>query len=303
MTPESVITFAAFLLLVAPGLLFELLRERRRPAMEETTFREASRIALASLAFSGTATGILAVVRILQPAWMPDPRRWLESGQTYVEDEYRLIVRAVVVEVVLALALAIAFDLLLRKRARGDMANGGIWYQLLRAEVPADKVPWVSLKLKNGPYIAGYVARYSTGKELDDREMVLKHNPANTGMKLQPQEAGSGLERLDGWDRVVVPGSEIQYWKLEYRPIAPVPTGVRSAQRGTLRLLHRTSTPQAAQGKPPSAKQGLTGTKAGSLARLRDRVRPKALGVRGGVGTAPLRQQRRRGMSGRPVDD
>src|SRR3712207_1635976 len=142
MVPESVLTFIAFLVLVAPGLLFELLRERRRPALEETAFREASRIALASLAFSGLAVCVLAAIRTLQPVWMPDPRAWIAGGRDYLQDHYRLVFTAVVLEVLLALGFAVLCDRLARRNAKGDVVAGGIWYQLLRAKRPPGTSAW-----------------------------------------------------------------------------------------------------------------------------------------------------------------
>ena len=67
MAPDTLGALLAFLVFVAPGLCFELLRERRRPALEQTAFREASRIALTSLLFSGAA---LVVVVAVVAGWL-----------------------------------------------------------------------------------------------------------------------------------------------------------------------------------------------------------------------------------------
>jgi hypothetical protein len=71
--PQTILALVGFLFLVAPGLVFEIRRERRRPVLEETTFREVSRTALASLVFSVLALAILAWVRAKWPESMPDP--------------------------------------------------------------------------------------------------------------------------------------------------------------------------------------------------------------------------------------
>jgi uncharacterized membrane protein SpoIIM required for sporulation len=57
--PQTVLSLVAFLFLVAPGILFELRRERRRPGRKETAFREAARTALAGLLFSVAAVLVL----------------------------------------------------------------------------------------------------------------------------------------------------------------------------------------------------------------------------------------------------
>lgn len=60
MTPQTMGALAAFLALVAPGIVFELRRERRRARRAETAFREAARVALGSLAFGGGRVRVAA---------------------------------------------------------------------------------------------------------------------------------------------------------------------------------------------------------------------------------------------------
>ena len=69
MVPSSVAAVLCFMLLVAPGLLFDMLAARRRAGTPESAFHEASRVVLASLAYdagiinqSFYATLILLVV-------------------------------------------------------------------------------------------------------------------------------------------------------------------------------------------------------------------------------------------------
>ena len=102
MIPQSIATFIGFLLLVAPGLLFELLREKRRAVIEETAFREASRIAFSSLMFTIGAVSVLGVIRAAFPELIPDPRRWLVQKGAYLDAHYRLIFRFALIEVLLA---------------------------------------------------------------------------------------------------------------------------------------------------------------------------------------------------------
>jgi len=103
MVPGSWLSVLLFFLLVAPGLLFDLLSERRRVGSPESTFREISRVVLSSLAFSGVAFAVLVILRIVHPSWLPDPRRLLEPKGSYARDHYRLLFRTLVLEVSLAL--------------------------------------------------------------------------------------------------------------------------------------------------------------------------------------------------------
>jgi Family of unknown function (DUF6338) len=105
MVPGSWLAVLLFLLLVAPGLLFDLLSQRRRAGSPESGFREVSRVVLASLAFSSIAFAVLVIVRTVHPAWMPDPRRMLEPKASYGRDHYRLLLRTLILQASLALAV------------------------------------------------------------------------------------------------------------------------------------------------------------------------------------------------------
>jgi Family of unknown function (DUF6338) len=87
--PQTAAALLAFLFLVAPGIVFENLRERRRPTFDQTTFREVSRVALASLCFS-----VLSLI--------------LLEGNGYVQGHYRVVAGFFLAELAVAVALAMA---------------------------------------------------------------------------------------------------------------------------------------------------------------------------------------------------
>lgn len=219
MIPTTAAQILLFLALVAPGLYFELLRERRRPAIGETAFREASRIALASILFDVAALAVLAIVRVIQPSWLPDPGRWLTYPAVYVPRHYALIAWAGLAELLLALGFATLVDQLRRSRS-GDMRPGGIWFQLFRADRPDNTVPWVSLRLIDGVEIAGFLSYYVPADDPAAREIALRHNNLGTGLQLRKSEDRL-VERLDQWSDIVVRGDQISYFKVRYLPAAP----------------------------------------------------------------------------------
>lgn len=94
MIPEGFATFLTFLGLVAPGLVYQLVLERRQPRRGETTFREASRIALTSLAFTVTSLLALAIAqRFFAPArWLVDIPALIEGRWTYVGKNVLVVV-------------------------------------------------------------------------------------------------------------------------------------------------------------------------------------------------------------------
>jgi Family of unknown function (DUF6338) len=137
MVPGSWLSVLLFFLLVAPGLLFDLLSERRRAGFSESGFREVSRVVLGSLAFSGVAFALLAIVRAVHPAWMPDPRRLLDPQDSYAKDQYRLILRTLVLQASLALTGAWAWHIILAKRQGGAIIRPiSAWTQVFKRDCP-----------------------------------------------------------------------------------------------------------------------------------------------------------------------
>ena len=80
MVPETTGALLAFLGLIAPGLVYTLLRERRRPPEKMSAFREASRAALTSLGFIVVSLAVLVPLS-LAGDWLPDIQQWLEDPE------------------------------------------------------------------------------------------------------------------------------------------------------------------------------------------------------------------------------
>jgi hypothetical protein len=219
MIPTTTAQLFLFLALVAPGLYYELLRERHRPVIGESAFREASRIALASVLFDGAAVAVLAIVRAIRPAWMPDPRSWLAHPTPYVRAHYGLISWIVLAGLALAFVFATLADQLNRKQ-RGNIRPQGMWFQLFRTDCPPKTVPWVSLRLTDGTEIAGFLAYFVPADDPALREIALRSNIHGTGLQLR-KTGEQTIERLDKWSSIVVRGDQISYFKVQYRAAAP----------------------------------------------------------------------------------
>src|SRR6266542_1968113 len=199
MVPGSWLAALLFLLLVAPGLLFDLLSQRRRAGSPESTFREVSRVVLSSLAFSGVAFAVLVIVRIVHPAWMPDPRRLLEPRGSYARDHYQLLFRTLVLEASLALAAVWAWHLILAKRQSGATIRPvSAWTQVFKRDRPKDHDTYARVRLHDGVVYSGLVAHFSADLEVDGRELILAPPVV--------------------YQRVVIRGSAIDVLSVEYRP-------------------------------------------------------------------------------------
>lgn len=99
MIPETIGAVVGFLIFIAPGVLWELLRERVRPPMDGSPFREASRVALMSVVLSGSAVVVVAGARALWPPLLLDPGALIRDGGQYVGQEYARIAWTVGLEI------------------------------------------------------------------------------------------------------------------------------------------------------------------------------------------------------------
>jgi hypothetical protein len=211
--PSSWLSVVLFFLFIAPGLLLDLLSEQRRAGFSESAFREISRIVLASLVFSGFAFSVLAIVREVQPEWMPDPRRFLDPKDPYAKDHYLLILRTLVLQGSLALTAAWAWHLVLAWRQGGaTIRQASAWTQVLERDCPKGHDAYVRVRLEGGTIYSGLVANFSSDLEVDGRELVLAPPIASkTGENQMTAMPGQ-------YQRVVIRGSAIEVVSVEYRP-------------------------------------------------------------------------------------
>jgi cytochrome c biogenesis factor len=100
--PNSVSTLLGFLFLVAPGVSYEIRRERRRPALQNSAFREAARIALWSLVFMTPTVVALALLSSVFPTHLPDVLAWSAQGKDYAKQFSSQIASFLLAEVVVA---------------------------------------------------------------------------------------------------------------------------------------------------------------------------------------------------------
>jgi len=208
--PTTWLAVVLFVVVVAPGLWFDLLSEKRRAGFQESGFREASRVVLASVGFAGVAVGILAVIRTLVPAWMPDPGQMFRDRSGYDSAHYRLLARGLLIEVGIAFALVWLFHCLLTARSGGTSIRPiSAWSRAMRHEVPAGTEPAVWVRMTDGQEWMGLVHDFSADLETSGRELVLA----------QPlfSNPGAGFSAVkQGWQRVVLDGGSVQALSVQY---------------------------------------------------------------------------------------
>jgi hypothetical protein len=210
--PTTWLSVLFYVLLVAPGLLYDLLLERRRVKARESAFREVSRTVLASLIISVIAFGILAIVRAIKPAWMPDPRQLFSHTGGYLARHYPLVLRTLLIEGGIALGIAAGFQLVRFRRSDARLRPVSTWTRVLREELPAGFLPHVEVRLSDGTTYIGQVGHFTADLENSDRELVLVP-------LLFAQAPGGQLQNLaPEWQRLVISGDSVKSMAVQYRP-------------------------------------------------------------------------------------
>jgi hypothetical protein len=214
MVPSTWLTVVLFLLLVSPGLLFDLLAARRRTGAVESAFHETSRIVLASLGFTVVALAILAAVGAATSGLLPDPKGLLDPDGVYLADHWPTVIGALAAESVLAHGAVLLAHWLLVRRNGATIRPVSAWTALFRRDLPAGHRPYVRLRLTGGIVYTGSVLSFTSDLPLADRELVL-------GPPLFSKMGDGTLSALPpGYRRVLIRGAMIETMAVQYRPTA-----------------------------------------------------------------------------------
>jgi hypothetical protein len=211
-TPDGWSAALAFLLFVAPGIVWDLLSRRREAEADESAFREASRVALFSLVFSLPAAAVVVLVST-QVHGVTRVARRLASGDVVPLSWDGLIILVVMLT---QLALACGFAglthlLLMRSSRSSDIDLISAWTRAFRRDRPPDHDAYVRAKLTSGSVWTGRVVSYTSDFELEDRELVLgpplssRGPPGNQLIPLEPH-----------CQRVILRGNQIASLVVEY---------------------------------------------------------------------------------------
>ena len=212
MVPTSWLAVALFFLLIAPGVFFEILSEKRRAGFTESAFREISRIVLFSTVFTGVGVGVVALLRTTWAPSMPDPGMWLRHSTAYVHGHYRLVLRALLIEIGVAFAAVWLVHRALCRRSPARIRRTSAWGEVFRKELPEGWEARARLRLEDGSVWIGTVAGFTADLATEGREIVLA-----PPLYSRHQEAEI-TEVPEPWRRVVVKGDDIRSVAVSYHP-------------------------------------------------------------------------------------
>ncbi|MFE0025890.1 DUF6338 family protein [Amycolatopsis sp. NPDC059021] len=205
MVPSTTAAVVVFLLMVAPGIAFELLWQTTRLRREESTFVEISRVLFTGVVFSGVAVTLVAVLGAVVPGAAADLPALLRDTAKYVAANPVLTLISLVAVVLLALCFAVATHDLLTPDAARRILQETAWHNVFdRLAVPGVRV-FLSVQLKDGTTITGYSAGYSTESDPAKRDLVLT---APLSIRQPEAEEAEALE--EDWQTLVLPGAEIR---------------------------------------------------------------------------------------------
>lgn len=219
MIPQTLGALIGFLGLVAPGLAFEAMRERRRPQIPGSAFREASRVALASLWLVVAAVLVQVFLWGILPATAIDLAEWVRLGDSYMVANLAKVALNLVFTTALAcgMGFGIAKLVSIAKKEKSSLSNGSPWHEALRPPDPGSEHTWAHVQLRDGTAFFGYVESYTLHEKPDERDILLY----GTAMQRAVRSEAGNVEHAQNigskWEKVVVSGSQIAYIRVQYR--------------------------------------------------------------------------------------
>jgi hypothetical protein len=212
MIPDTIGALLGFLGLVAPGLTYRAVVERRTARQSESAFTEISRVALTSLVFTLAATSLLWLLHLSFRIAVPEVDTWLLNGAAYAAAHLDTIFFGLVAEVGIACALAMAVAWILTRRSQSRFREESVFGAVFRRYAPKDYFPWVHVRLDNDVEFWGYERAH------DDRDDAVAPRLVLGGSTLMRRLPGETDRKAIGndWDLVVIDATRIRFLQVTY---------------------------------------------------------------------------------------
>ena len=222
--PTDLVGVAFYVLLILPGVMFAISRERHRPRIKQSTFRETATAIFASTAIVSAFVFLVALASLLFPSVHDEVARFLVDPGLYSRDHFEAFVLTGFVFLSVAtwgawwLGGKRADDLIFNRRTEDP--NRDSWGYVFTRKPGARN--FVGVQLKEGTWAQGFVDTYgNVGEEGMPKALTLIG-----AISIRPPEGE--LEPYDG-EVVVIKDAEILYMTVTYMADESVPGAV--AQR------------------------------------------------------------------------
>ncbi|MGY3379444.1 hypothetical protein ACVWYS_001401 [Arthrobacter sp. TE12231] len=211
MTLSSWTSLVPFVLFVAPGLLFDLLSRGRRVEVDESAFREASRVALASVALGVPGAIAAYLVWRATNGSSPDLGKLVSGDNEYFREQAGALFWAVVGYAVGSAVVAWAVNYVLElAKGKSLTPSHSQWTQVFRLERPTGSRAYVRVNTKSGLWWGGLVIHYTADLEVAGREITLAP-PISRG-----SEGGTVWSRDAELQRLIIRGDELESMSVMY---------------------------------------------------------------------------------------
>ncbi|WP_425432708.1 DUF6338 family protein [Georgenia soli] len=209
MIPSSVAAVVSFLLLLAPGIVWELQRARYVPAVKESALIEVSRVILASLLATGVSAGLL-----LAFVWLPLYRAARASSSDPLTSPVSAVPYVGAVLATSLLACGLTWIVAACKwPGKAPIRGVRVWHRAFVEWKPSDgPPPKLAVELLDGTVWHGTLQAFDSDPEDDQRGIALG-SPL-----LRKRPNGPLQERPEGWQVVVLPESQIKSIQVGYLP-------------------------------------------------------------------------------------
>jgi hypothetical protein len=201
--PGTAGTLVGFLLFVTPGIAFELLRQRIRPAREDSAFIEASRVLLAGLLLTALAVLLLGLLHRANSDAVVDVSALVREGSGYAADHIAQLASTATIHLLLVVLLAVAANDLLTGPGSSRIAPETAWYTAFVRSAAGAQVR-LSIQMTDGTTLTGRRADFSDATDPAKRELVLA--PPITMRR--PRDARA-TPLSDEWQRLIICGEHI----------------------------------------------------------------------------------------------
>ena len=212
MVPSSVAAVAVFLLLVAPGVAYELVRQRRRPARQDSVFIEVSRVLLAGVTLSLAGMCLLGFARLAGPGGLASPGELIANTQSYIALNSARVLATIVAYVIVTMTLAVFWaDCQSYGGSKHLIVQDSAWFLTMARYAPPGCAVHVAVTMPDGTAYLGRKLFFTADPALGDRELVLQ--PPLSYRAPGTPETVSLPESLH---RLILPASQITSMAITY---------------------------------------------------------------------------------------